>query len=65
VFENAKANFSACVADFPGRVATGVSIQEVQREIRKAIECHLEVPREDGDPIAAPSSSVKQIEIAA
>ena len=65
VIENAGPNLSAYVPDLPGCVATGASIDEVQREIREAIELHLEGMREDGDPIPPPSSSVQYIEIAA
>jgi predicted RNase H-like HicB family nuclease len=65
VIENAGANFSAYVPDLPGCVATGASVAEVEREIREAIELHIEGMREDGDPIPPPSSSVRYVEIAA
>jgi predicted RNase H-like HicB family nuclease len=65
VIENAGPNFSAYVPDLPGCVATGANIDDVQREIREAIELHLEGMREDGDPIPQPSSSVQYVEIAA
>jgi len=65
VIENAGPNFSAYVPDLPGCVATGASIDDVQREMREAIALHLEGMREDGDPIPQPSSSVQYIEIAA
>ena len=65
VIENAGSNFSAYVPDLPGCVATGASVDEVQREMREAIELHLEGMREDGDPIPPPSSSVQYVEIAA
>jgi len=61
VIENAGANFSAYVPDLPGCVATGNSVDEVQREIREAIALHLEGLREDGDAIPEPSSSVQYI----
>ena len=65
VIENAGPNFSAYVPDLPGCIATGATIDEVQREIREAIELHLEGMREDGDPVPPPSSSVQYVEIAA
>ena len=65
VIENAGPNFSAYVPDLPGCVATGASIDDVQREMREAIELHLEGMREDGDPIPQPTSSVQYVEIAA
>jgi predicted RNase H-like HicB family nuclease len=63
VIENAGPNFSAYVPDLPGCVATGTTIDEVQREMREAIELHIEGMREDGKPIPQPSSSVQYVEI--
>lgn len=65
VIENAGPNFSAYVPDLPGCVATGATVQEVEREIREAIELHLEGMREDGLLIPAPSSSVQYVDVAA
>lgn len=65
VIENAGPNFSAYVPDLPGCIATSSSVAEVEREIREAIELHIEGMREDGDPIPPPSSSVQYVEIAA
>ncbi len=65
VIENAGPNYSAYVPDLPGCVATGATIEEAEREIREAIEFHLEGMREDGIPIPPPSSAVKYVEIAA
>ena len=65
MIENAGPNFSAYVPDLPGCVATGATISEVEREIREAIELHIEGLRQDGDPIPATSSSVRYVEIAA
>jgi predicted RNase H-like HicB family nuclease len=65
VIEKAEANYSAYVPDLPGCVATGVSIQEVEAEIREAIAFHIEGLREDGTLIPVPSSQVEYIEIAA
>lgn len=65
VIEKADSNYSAYVPDLPGCVATGASIQQVEAEIREAIEFHIEGLREDGSHIPAPSSQVEYIEIAA
>ena len=65
VIENAGSNFSAYVPDLPGCVATGVTIDEVERLIREAIEFHLEGLRQDGTPIPPPSSRVNYVEVAA
>ena len=65
VIEKAQGNYSAYVPDLPGCVATGVTVAEVEREIREAIEFHLDGLREDGAEIPQPSSQVEYIEIAA
>ena len=65
VIEKAGPNYSAYVPDLPGCVATGPTIEDVEREIREAIEFHLEGLREDGSPIPPPSSAVRYVDIAA
>jgi predicted RNase H-like HicB family nuclease len=65
VIEKAGSNFSAYVPDLPGCVATGVTVEETEREIRDAIEFHLAGLREDGAPIPEPSSYVDYVEITA
>jgi len=65
VIEKAKSNFSAFVPDLPRCIATGATIEEVEGQIREAIEFHLEGMRRDGEEIPQPSSSVEYIEVAA
>lgn len=65
VIENAGSNYSAYVPDLPGCVATGLTVDEVEREIREAIEVHLEGMREDGSPIPGPFSSVRYVDVPA
>ncbi|MCK7578742.1 MAG: type II toxin-antitoxin system HicB family antitoxin [Chromatiales bacterium] len=65
VIEHAEHNYSAYVPDLPGCVATGRTLEETEREMREAIEFHLEGLREDGLPVPTPTSQVDYIEIAA
>lgn len=65
VIENAGPNYSAYVPDLPGCVATGATVEEVEREIRAAIEFHIEGMRQDGSPIPPPSSSVWYVDVPA
>lgn len=55
VIEKAATNYSAYVPDLPGCVATGGTLQAVERAIREAIAFHLNGLREDG--IARPGRS--------
>ena len=65
VIEQAEGNFSAYVPDLPGCVATGVTVAEVESEIREAIAFHLDGMRDDGLAIPEPSSKVEYIDVAA
>lgn len=65
VIEKAKGNYSAYVPDLPGCVATGATVEEVEAEIREAIEFHIEGMREDGLPIPEPASKVEYVDVAA
>jgi predicted RNase H-like HicB family nuclease len=40
----------------PGCITTGRAIEEVEHNIREAIELHLEGLREDGEPVPDPHS---------
>jgi len=65
VIERAENNYSAYVPDLPGCVATGGTLEETEREIREAIEFHLEGLKEDGLPLPTPTSQVEYIEVEA
>ena len=65
VIEKAESNYSAYVPDLPGCVATGATVEETEKQIREAIEFHLEGMREDGVAIPPPSSRVEYVDIAA
>jgi predicted RNase H-like HicB family nuclease len=53
VIEKAGRNYSAYVPDLPGCVATGETVEAVEREIRTAIRFHIAGLREDGLPVPA------------
>ena len=65
VIEKAEKNYSAYVPDLPGCVATGATLEQVEAEIREAIEFHIEGMREDGLPIPEPASKVEYVDVAA
>lgn len=65
VIEKAETNFSAYVPDLPGCIATGANTEEVETQIREAIQFHIEGMREDGEEIPAPSSRVEYVHVAA
>lgn len=65
VVEKTENNFSAYVPDLPGCVATGHTVEEVENEIRTAIEFHIEGLREEGLAIPQPVSIVEYLEVVA
>ena len=62
LIEKATSNYSAYVPDLPGCVATGVTLQEIEEQIKEAIAFHLEGLREEGLPIPEPSSLCQYVE---
>ena len=65
VIEKTGTGFGAYVPDLPGCVSTGRTIEETERNIREAIEFHLDGMREDGDPIPEPTTVTRSVEIPA
>ena len=64
VIERADHNYSAYVPDLPGCIATGQTVEEVEREIREAIAFHIEGLKEDGLEIPEPASLAEYVEAA-
>jgi predicted RNase H-like HicB family nuclease len=65
VFEKTQTGWSAYAPDLPGLGVAASSIEEAEQLIREGIEFHIEGLREDGLPIPAPATRVKQIAIPA
>jgi predicted RNase H-like HicB family nuclease len=62
VIEKAGDNYSACVPDLPGCVATGETVADVERELSEAIRFHIDGLKEDGLPVPPPSAVANYIE---
>ena len=62
IIEKANSNFSAYSPDVPGCVATGSTRAEAEREMRAALQMHIEGIREDGLPVPESSASVSYVE---
>jgi predicted RNase H-like HicB family nuclease len=63
IFEQAANNWSAYVPDLPGCISTGETLEATERNIREAIEGHLQTLHEFGEPVPEPTSLAKEIEI--
>lgn len=57
------ANYGAYVPDLPGCVATGSTREEAEREIRDAIEFHLQGLAEDHEAIPEGTAYAIEIEV--
>lgn len=65
VIEPTDTGFSAYSPDLPGCVSTGTTAEETERNMREAIELHLEGLREEGYPIPEPGTSSAYVEVPA
>lgn len=65
IIEEGETSVGAHVPDLPGCVAVGETRQEALELIQEAIEMHVELLRESGQPIPKPSSSSEYVEVRA
>jgi predicted RNase H-like HicB family nuclease len=65
VVEQTPTGFSAYSPDLPGCIATGSSQDEVEREMREAIQFHIEGLRIEGQPVPEPRSYPAFCDVAA
>ncbi|KAA3628751.1 MAG: type II toxin-antitoxin system HicB family antitoxin [Proteobacteria bacterium] len=59
VIGKAAGNYSAYAPDPPRCVATGQTIEEMESQIREAIEFHRDGMRKEGEPIPPATSQVE------
>jgi len=65
VIEKSDTGFSAYSPDLPGCVSTGATEEETERNMREAIEFHIEGLRAEGYAVPAPTTRSSYVEIAA
>jgi len=65
IIEKTATGFSAYSPDLPGCVATGRTRKEAEKEMRAAIEFHIEGLRLAGEEIPEPQSQASYCEVAA
>ena len=63
LFEKGETGWGAYVPDLPGCVAVAKTREETEKLIREAIVLHLELMREDGDPIPAPTTEATRVAV--
>lgn len=55
IYERGERNWSAYVPDLPGCVATGKSRQDLDKQIREAMEFHMEGLKRRGEKVPEPA----------
>lgn len=65
VIENAGGNYSAYVPDLPGCIATGKTLKETEKNLKAAMQDHINGLRQDGLPVPAPTCICDYVEISA
>ena len=65
VIESTATGFSAYSPDVSGCIATGSTRDEVEREMKAAIEFHLDGLREEGLDVPKPHTSSSYVEVPA
>jgi predicted RNase H-like HicB family nuclease len=65
IFEWTGNDYSAYVPDLPGCISTGKTIEEIEINIKEAIELYIDTLKEDGQLVPEPTVRGKEISIAA
>jgi predicted RNase H-like HicB family nuclease len=65
VIEPTDTCYSSYSPDLPGCVSTGKSREEAERNMREAIEFHVDGLRQEGYPVPEPQASSSYIELPA
>jgi predicted RNA binding protein YcfA (HicA-like mRNA interferase family)/predicted RNase H-like HicB family nuclease len=65
VIEKTDAGYSAYSPDLPGCVSTGTTQEETERNMKDAIEFHIDGLRAEGYPVSAPATCSAYVEVAA
>lgn len=64
VIERGDTSYGAYVPDLPGCVAVGETREEAVKLIQEAIQAHVEMLREEGEPVPEPRSTADYAEVA-
>lgn len=63
IIEKTETGYSAYSPDLDGCVATGPTKDEVEQNMREAIEVHIEGMRHEGYPVPPPSSYSTYVDV--
>jgi predicted RNase H-like HicB family nuclease len=66
IFERGTGNhapWGACVPDLPGCTSLGETREEIERNIREAIEGHIQSMIEQGEPVPEPTTEAARVPV--
>jgi predicted RNase H-like HicB family nuclease len=63
VIEPTESGYSSYSPDLPGCVSTGITREETEKNMREAIEFHLDGLREEGFPVPDPQATSAYVEL--
>ena len=63
IIEKTGNGYGAHIPDLPGCIAAGDTCEETVELIREAMRYHLELMREDGDPIPEPTTRAELVQV--
>ncbi|MBD3176533.1 MAG: type II toxin-antitoxin system HicB family antitoxin [Armatimonadia bacterium] len=63
VYQRAEANWAGYVPDCPTCVATGQTLDQVQKQLTEAVEVHLSTLRSQGLNLPTPETAVGYLEV--
>ncbi len=64
IYEPGDRNWSAYVPDWPGCIATAKTREELEQQIREAIEFHIKGIRLSGEPVPEPAFQAATVLVA-
>lgn len=65
IYERGATNWGASVPDLPGCISIGDTFEDVQKNVKEAIELYLEVLQERGESIPEATTKVGFVEVLA
>jgi predicted RNase H-like HicB family nuclease len=65
VIEQTSTGFSSYSPDLPGCVSTGTSREEAEKNMREAIEFHVDGLRQEGYPVPEPRTTSSYVDLPA
>ncbi len=65
IIELGENSYGAYSPDLPGCVAVGMTREEVEKNMRKAIEMHVQEMIENNEPIPVPHNEAEYVDISA